>query len=33
LCPQCGGPRLVIERLTAAQMQLRSPPLALRAAA
>ena len=26
-CPQCGGPMVVIERLTAAQIQLRSPPL------
>jgi hypothetical protein len=26
LCPQCGGPMAVIERLTAAQLQLRSPP-------
>jgi|SRR5271157_2241619 len=25
-CPKCGGPMLVIERLTAAEMQLRSPP-------
>jgi hypothetical protein len=33
LCPQCGGPMVVIERLTAAQIQLRSPPVALRAAA
>src|ERR1700690_2127085 len=24
-CPQCGGPMVVIERLTAAQIQLRSP--------
>jgi hypothetical protein len=27
LCTQCGGPMAVIERLTAAQLQLRSPPL------
>jgi len=33
LCPKCGGPMVVIERLTAAQIQLRSPPVALRAAA
>jgi hypothetical protein len=33
LCPKCGGPMLVIERLTAAQIQLRSPPTALMAAA
>ena len=26
-CPQCGGPMIVIERLTAAQIRLRSPPL------
>jgi hypothetical protein len=26
LCPKCGGPMRVIERLTAAQVQLRSPP-------
>jgi len=26
LCPKCGGPMRVIERLTAAQIQLRSPP-------
>src|SRR5258706_9806622 len=25
-CPKCGGPMKVIERLTAAQIQLRSPP-------
>jgi hypothetical protein len=25
-CPQCGGPMKVIERLTAAEIQLRSPP-------
>jgi hypothetical protein len=33
LCPKCGGPMVVIERLTAAQIQLRSPPTALSAAA
>ena len=33
LCPKCGGPMLIIERLTAAQIQLRSPPTALMAAA
>jgi serine/threonine protein kinase len=27
LCPRCGGPMVVIERLTAAELQLRSPPL------
>ena len=26
ICPRCGGPVLVIERLTAAQIQLRAPP-------
>ena len=26
VCPQCGGPMVIIERLTAAQIQLRSPP-------
>ena len=26
LCPKCGGPMLVIERFTAAELQLRSPP-------
>jgi hypothetical protein len=26
LCPQCGGPMAVLERLTAAQLQLRAPP-------
>jgi hypothetical protein len=26
LCPKCGGPMLVIERLTAAEIPLRSPP-------
>jgi hypothetical protein len=33
LCPQCGGPMLVIERLTAAEMQLRSPPVLVATAA
>ena len=33
LCPQCGGPMMVIERLTAAQIQLRSPPALVPAAA
>src|SRR5215467_11992475 len=33
LCPKCDGPMVVIERLTAAQIQLRSPPVALTAAA
>jgi putative transposase/transposase-like zinc-binding protein len=26
-CPQCGGPMLILQRLTAAQIALRSPPL------
>ncbi len=26
LCPKCGGPMLLIERFTAAELQLRSPP-------
>jgi hypothetical protein len=26
VCPHCGGPMVIIERLTAAQIQLRSPP-------
>ena len=33
LCPNCGGPMVVIERLTAAQLQLRSPPFLSGAAA
>jgi hypothetical protein len=33
LCPNCGGPMVVIERLTAAQIQLRSPPFLSAAAA
>jgi hypothetical protein len=32
-CPQCGGPMVVIERLSAAQLQLRSPPFLIGAAA
>src|SRR5271169_1509228 len=32
-CPKCGGPMAVIERLTAAQIQLRSPPRSLTTAA
>jgi hypothetical protein len=31
-CPKCGGPMKVIERLTAAQVQLRSPPMVTAAA-
>jgi hypothetical protein len=33
LCPKCGGPMMVIERLTAAEIQLRSPPALATAAA
>jgi hypothetical protein len=33
LCPQCGGPMRVIEWLTAAEIQLRSPPALATAAA
>jgi Putative transposase/Transposase zinc-binding domain len=32
-CPQCGGPMVVLERFTAAQIQLRSPPLIIKAVA
>jgi hypothetical protein len=32
-CPKCGGPMRVIERLTAAEIQLRSPPALATAAA
>ena len=32
-CPQCGSPMVIIERLTAAQIQLRSPPKVSTAAA
>jgi hypothetical protein len=31
-CPKCGGPMAVVERFTAAQLQLRSPPLRATAA-
>lgn len=31
-CPKCGGPMVVIQRLTAAEIQLRSPPLVTAAA-
>jgi hypothetical protein len=31
-CPKCGGPMKIIERLTAAEIQLRSPPLLTSAA-
>jgi Putative transposase len=33
LCPKCGGPMMVIERLTAAEIQLRSPPALITEAA
>jgi len=33
LCPKCGGPMVVIERLTPAEMQLRSPPVVVTVAA
>ena len=29
ICPQCGGPMTILERLSAAQIALRSPPLPL----
>jgi len=32
-CPKCGAPMMVIERLTAAEIQLRSPPAMVSAAA
>jgi hypothetical protein len=28
-CPQCGGPMIILERLTAAEIYLRSPPCSL----
>src|SRR5437762_3515150 len=31
-CPKCGGPMAVVERFTASQLQLRSPPLLATAA-
>jgi hypothetical protein len=30
-CPKCAGPMVVVERLTAAEMQLRSPPVVIAA--
>src|SRR5438105_2688851 len=33
ICPKCGGPMIVIEKLSAAQIQLRSPPKMSMAAA
>jgi hypothetical protein len=33
LCPECGGPMRAIERLTAAEIQLRSPPTLVTVAA
>ena len=32
-CPQCAGPMVIVERLTPAEIQLRSPPLPVTAAA
>jgi len=32
LCPQCAGPMVVVQRLTAAELQLRAPPLLTAAA-
>jgi hypothetical protein len=32
-CPQCGGPMVVIQRFTAAEIQLRSPPIPVAGAA
>ncbi len=32
LCPKCAGPMVVVQRLTAAQIQLRAPPLVTAAA-
>jgi hypothetical protein len=31
-CPKCGGTMMIVERLTAAEIQLRSPPLVTAAA-
>jgi hypothetical protein len=31
-CPKCGGPMRVIQRFTAAELQLRSPPTVTAAA-
>jgi hypothetical protein len=33
LCPYCGAPMMIVERLTAAQTQLRSPPILVTVAA
>ncbi len=33
VCPKCGGPMTIIERFTAAEIQLRSPPLPVTVAA
>lgn len=33
LCPYCGAPMVIVERLTAAQIQLRSPPNLIKVAA
>jgi Putative transposase len=32
LCPNCAGPMVVVQRLTAAELQLRAPPLVTAAA-
>jgi len=31
-CPKCGGTMMIVERLTAAEIQLRSPPVVTAAA-
>ena len=31
-CPKCGGPMMIVERLTVAEIQLRSPPVVKAAA-
>ncbi len=33
LCPKCAGPMMIVERLSAAEIQLRSPPVLVTAAA
>jgi Putative transposase len=33
LCPKCAGPMVVVERFTAAEIQLRSPPVLVTVAA
>ncbi len=32
VCPHCGAPMVIVERLTAAQIQLRAPPMLVKAA-